>query len=86
MWKIEPNYELPDDENTFTIVADRKEVCHVKGIKRAHLIAAAPDLLAALKAVWDARYSGGDYGYMVHLTQEMCETIPAIIAKARGGA
>ena len=95
-WKIDEAEDLP-----LCVIQDNEDgqgICELQGElftretatpeqwANASLIAAAPDLLAALEAVWGGRYSAGENGCMVHLTLKMCETIPAIIAKARGEA
>ena len=69
-----------------TILPEDDREADAEDWANARLIAAAPDLLAALEAVWGGRYNAGENGCMVHLTLKMCETIPAIIAKARGEA
>ncbi len=59
----------------------------------ARLIAAAPDLLAALEEIWDCRFSGNagdmgvpDKGYWANLTPQRCERIRDALSKAKGVA
>ncbi len=55
-----------------------------KTAKVAFLVTAAPDLMAALEKVWEARQDYGNHGYSLIIPHVVAIEIQAAIAKAKG--
>jgi hypothetical protein len=76
-WEVydkDPGHVGAPDGHICTPEGETREVV----LANAHLIAAAPELLASLKRIVDT------YGIDLHSGSELCEMVAAAIAKAEG--
>jgi len=81
-WEVD---YIPNSGGQIIIRAEDKDIAIVddeSDLANANLIAAAPDLLAALQSVWGDRFSAAGKGYMVCLSTAHCELIRKAINKA----
>lgn len=85
-WVIDPSTRI-DDKYTWVFGPDGSPVAGTSGrirIDDAYLIAAAPDLLEACKAIWGAVVAYQRIGFEGSELLEVMSDVKAAIAKAEG--